>query len=59
MFGSTIGVPGKDLFRDGGRDLLIKSLILIKWFSSAGVVLDCQEVDWGLFDVVLFASIGQ
>ena len=30
VFGSTIRVAGKDLFSDGGTDLLIKSLIVIK-----------------------------
>ena len=60
MFGSTIGVgvAVKDLLSDSGIDLLIESLTVIKWFSSAGGVLHCEEVDWGVFDVVLFNSVG-
>ena len=64
MFGSTIGVAGKDLFSDGGIYLytiinkMIVCMIVIKWFSSDGGVLDCERVDWGVFDIILFASIG-
>ena len=50
MFGSTIGVAGKDLFNDSEIDLLIKSLMVS--------VLDCEGVDWGVFDVVLFVHVG-
>ena len=57
VFGSTIGVAGKDLFSDSGIGLLIESLMVIKWFSSAGGVLDHEGVDWGVFDAVLFVSI--
>ena len=60
MFGSTVGVgvAVKDLLSDSGIDLLIESVTVIKWFSSVGGVLDCEEVDWGVFDVVLFNSVG-
>ena len=58
VFGSTIGVAGKDLFSEGGMYLLIESIMVIKWSSSAGGVLDCQGVDWGVFDVILLASTG-
>ena len=60
MFGSTIGVgvAVKDLLSDSGIDLLIESVTVIKWFSSVGGVLDCEEVDWGVFDVVLFNPVG-
>ena len=58
MFGSTIGVAGKDLFNDSEIDLLIKSLMVIKRLFSAGSVLDCEGVDWGVFDVVLFVYVG-
>ena len=49
VFGSIIGVAGKDLFSDGGIDLLIESLMGIKCFSSAGGALDWEEVDWVFF----------
>ena len=32
--------------------------MVIKWFSSAGGDLDCEEVDGEVFDVVLLASVG-
>ena len=44
VFGSTIGVASKDLSSDGEIDLLIESLMAIKWFLSAGGVLDCDVV---------------
>ena len=28
-----------------------------KWLSPAGGALDCEGVDWGIFNVVLFTSI--
>ena len=58
VFGSTIKVAGKDLFTKGGVVLLIESLMVIKWFFSAGGVFDWQRVNWEVFSVVLFASIG-
>ena len=45
VFGSTIGVADKDLFSDGGIDFLIESLMVIKLFSSAGGVWNCEGVD--------------
>ena len=32
--------------------------MVIKWFSSASGDLDCEEVDWEVFDVALLASVG-
>ena len=58
VFGSTIGVADKDLLSYGRIDLLIQSLMVIKWLSSAGGVLDCDRVDWDIFNVVLLSSIG-
>ena len=58
VFGSTIEVAGKDLFSKGGVVLLIESLMVIKWFFSAGGIFDWQRVNWEVFSVVLFASIG-
>ena len=58
VFGSTIEVAGKGRSSDGGIDLLLESLMAIKLFSSAGDILGCEWVDWGVFDVVLLASIG-
>ena len=46
VFGPAIGVADNDLFRDSGIDLLVESLMVIKWFSSAGGVLDCESVDY-------------
>ena len=57
-FGSTNRVAGKDLLSNGETDLVIGSLMAMKWFSPAGGVLDCEGVDWGVFDLVLLAPIG-
>ena len=32
--------------------------MVIKWFSSAGGVLDCEGVDWEIFHVIFLDSIG-
>ena len=32
--------------------------MVIKWFSLAGGVLDCEKVDWGVLNVVLLAYVG-
>ena len=52
VFGSTNEVGGKVLFSNGGIDLLIESLMVIKWLFSVGGDLDCEGVDWVAFDVV-------
>ena len=40
VFDWVSGVAGKDLLIDERIDLLIESLIVIRWFSEAGGVLD-------------------
>ena len=42
VFGSTNGVAAKNPLSDRGIVLLIETLMVIKWFSSASGVLDCE-----------------
>ena len=41
------GVAGKDLLIDEGMDLFIESLIVIRWFSEEGGVLDREGLKAG------------